>query len=115
MAYHFMLYKLLIGQVEMSTYLQDVEQGFQEEEVVKAEVAISSPEHRNHIVSHLRELFDMIKNMEVQSDRLQNTAELTIRQTEEIAEHIDEQVSSICSCCCYYCDNNMLIFIIVNI
>jgi len=78
------------GQYELTRFV-DVEAGFEDEEVARASRAISAPEHRHHIMEHLHELMQAITEMETKSSML-TISDLTVRQTEDIAEHIDEQV-----------------------
>lgn len=81
----------VLGNYELTEF-HDVEGGgFEDEELNRASEAISAPEHRHHIMEHLHELMVAIRDMEGKSSMLANS-ELTVRQTEDIAEHIDEQV-----------------------
>lgn len=54
-------------------------------------VLANQPAHRGHLTEHLQELLEAIALMESKSDQLTNE-DLTVRQTEDIAEAIDEQV-----------------------
>jgi zinc transporter ZupT len=74
-------------------YVKDIEASavYEEEDIIRASEAISNPNHKQHIVVHLRELLENILMMEEKSNTLSRD-ELTVRQTEEIAEYIDENI-----------------------
>lgn len=67
---------------------------WQEDQVERASVAINIPQHRRHLYDHLEELMDIIKSMEDKSTALL-TQPLTIHESENIAESIDEQTHSL--------------------
>lgn len=59
--------------------------------IERASMAISSPSHRQHIETHLHELNQSLQIMEENARRLAD-GNLNMRQTEDIAEMIDEEV-----------------------
>ena len=65
-----------------------------DDDVEKASLAISAPQHRDHIVEHLMEVLDSICYIEEKSKSLAGTG-LTVRETEDIAEHIDEKIHAL--------------------
>jgi hypothetical protein len=66
---------------------------WEEEPVQRASMAIADTNHRDHIKEHSVELVDSVKMMELKSEELlEKGAELTTRQTEDIAERIDEEI-----------------------
>ncbi len=64
---------------------------WENEPVELASQAISSPKHKHHIETHLHELSQSLNIMESKSRELTNK-DLNVRQTEDIAESIDEEV-----------------------
>ncbi|KAJ1433638.1 hypothetical protein B484DRAFT_447182 [Ochromonadaceae sp. CCMP2298] len=85
------------GDVELTQYgtLTD-DQNWEEAPVERASMAIARPAHRIHIKEHLEELVACVKMMELKSEELlEKGTELTTRQTEDIAERIDEEIHTL--------------------
>lgn len=68
-------------------------ENWEEEPINRASFAITSaPSHKAHILEHLNELILSVRSLENKSDTLLEREELTVRQQEDIAEQIDEEV-----------------------
>lgn len=71
-----------------------MENDFEEEGIAMSAVLIKLPEHKNHLLDHLLELKQKVDMIEEKCNRL--TAEkLTVNETEELAEKIDEDTHSL--------------------
>eukprot|EP01034_Spumella_vulgaris_P025457 gene25457-31921_t len=60
--------------------------------VERASQAIAAPNHKQHIQEHLYELSDSISLMESKSLGLLDSAQMSVRESEEAAEKIDEEI-----------------------
>jgi len=66
---------------------------WEREPIHRASIAIAAPAHKDHIREHLKELLDTVNSMEQKSEILLDRGhELSVRQAEDIAEKIDEEV-----------------------
>lgn len=57
-----------------------------------AEKAMSHPTHKSHIMEHLQEIKDLVTVMENKSSRLLVDSLLSVEETEELTEAIDESI-----------------------
>ena len=58
----------------------------------RAELAISYPTHKSHIMEHLHEIKDLVTSMESKSARLLVDSMMSVEETEQLAEAIDESI-----------------------
>ena len=66
-----------------------------DEPVNLASKAFETPDHRNHILEHMHEIAKAINEMENKSNQLLEDANLSQRDSENIAEKIDEEIHSL--------------------
>lgn len=57
--------------------------------------AFSNQDHRKHILEHLQDIGETIASMETRSNRLLEEQNLSIREIEDIAEKIDEEIHNL--------------------
>jgi len=80
------------GDIQLNELMKNVENGaWQDEAVERSSKLMNSPAHKNHIVEHLNELSELLKSIEEKTQELQKP-EISMRQCEHIAEHMDERV-----------------------
>jgi hypothetical protein len=84
------------NEAEHEEIFKDLENVQYEEKNVElaSQAIVSSPAHRRHIQEHLEELLESIKFMEERANALTNH-KLSVRETESIAESIDERIHSL--------------------
>lgn len=63
-----------------------------ESDLIQAEEAIAIPTHRQHIKEHLHEVTETIVRMEAKSTHLLEYQTMSIRESEALAEEIDEAI-----------------------
>lgn len=68
---------------------------WEEAPLAKASLAIASPRHRNHLEAHLVELHDCILLMEAKATQLFEGHTIPLKDSEQIAEEIDEAIHSL--------------------
>ena len=69
---------------------------WEDDDVMKASIAITSPLHREHIRTHLLEIVESVNIMESQSSELLDKGlEMDTRKSEELAEKIDEEIHNL--------------------
>lgn len=86
------------------TVPKDIEDVVQEEDdhlsqvdefpLASASAALTTPEHRNHIEEHIKEVMRAIDEIESHANQL-SVNSLSVQRKEELAETIDEQVHSV--------------------
>jgi len=63
-----------------------------DESIKVSSKAFEQPDHRNHILEHMKEVSQQIIHMESESNRLLEDEKISPHEVEEIAERIDENI-----------------------